>query len=112
MTLTTTRRLAHWACWAAAAAAVLFTGLQSVSAQTVKLGEGAYHLTPRAGDKPIPRAPFRTEAMLKRARREVQPERGRGRGEGDCMAGAASGLAHSRVPETRDDATGGRVVAH
>ncbi|MFN4116297.1 MAG: glycosyl hydrolase, partial [Inhella sp.] len=36
-------------------------------AQTVKLGAGAYHLTPRAGDKPLPSAPFRTEAMLKRA---------------------------------------------
>ena len=31
------------------------------------LGEGAYHLAPRAGDKAIPRAPFRTDAMLRRA---------------------------------------------
>ncbi|MEY3295063.1 MAG: hypothetical protein RLZZ451_1111, partial [Pseudomonadota bacterium] len=36
-------------------------------AQPVKLGEGAYLLTPRPGDKAVPRAPFRTEAMLKRA---------------------------------------------
>lgn len=37
------------------------------AAQPVKLGEGTYFLSPKSGDKPVPRAPFRTEAMLKRA---------------------------------------------
>ncbi len=36
-------------------------------AQPVKLGEGTYFLAPKAGDKAVPSAPFRTEAMLKRA---------------------------------------------
>lgn len=39
----------------------------AASAQPVKLGAGAYHLTPRAGDKAVTPAPYRTEAMQKRA---------------------------------------------
>ena len=54
---------------AALLAAALAGGalLAPAMAQTVKLGAGAYHLTPKAGDKPVPQAPFRTEAMLQRA---------------------------------------------
>lgn len=37
------------------------------SAQPVKLGASTYHLSPKAGDKPPPAAPYRTEAMLKLA---------------------------------------------
>lgn len=64
MTPTNTRRLA------------LFTGLAVLAllgvalpaaAQPVKLGAGAYYLSPKDGDKAVPSAPFRTEAMLKRA---------------------------------------------
>jgi endoglucanase Acf2 len=36
-------------------------------AETVTLGAGKYYLAPKSGDKPVPEAPFRTEAMLKRA---------------------------------------------
>jgi len=67
MTSTHTRRLPMWAGWAAALASAMLACVQPVHAQTVKLGEGAYHLAPRAGDKAIPRAPFRTDAMLRRA---------------------------------------------
>jgi endoglucanase Acf2 len=38
-----------------------------VFAQSVKLGDGAYFLAPKGSDKAVPRAPFRTESMLKRA---------------------------------------------
>jgi endoglucanase Acf2 len=52
-------------------AALLFCGLllalQPVAAQLVKAGEGAYFLGPKPGDKGLPAAPMRTEAMLKRA---------------------------------------------
>ena len=41
--------------------------VQPAQAQAVKLGAGSYLLSPRAGDKTVPPAPFRTEAMLKRA---------------------------------------------
>jgi hypothetical protein len=41
--------------------------LRGVAAQPVKAGEGAYHLGPKAGDKGLPAAPLRTEAMLKQA---------------------------------------------
>lgn len=70
MTPNSTGRWALWwqgAGWAAAAAAAVLALVQPAAAQTVKLGEGAYHLAPRPGDKPIPRAPFRTDAMLQRA---------------------------------------------
>jgi endoglucanase Acf2 len=66
MTPTFTRRPALWAAWAAAALAVLGCALP-VAAQPVKLGEGTYFLAPKSGDKAVPRAPFRTEAMLQRA---------------------------------------------
>jgi len=66
MTPTFTRRPALWAAWAAAALAVLACALP-VAAQPVKLGEGTYFLAPKSGDKAVPRAPFRTEAMLQRA---------------------------------------------
>lgn len=39
----------------------------SASAQPVKLGASTYHSAPKAGDKPPPQAPHRTEAMLKLA---------------------------------------------
>jgi len=42
------------------------------TAQSVKLGAGTYFLSPKAGDKPIPPAPFRTDAMLKRAAQTSQ----------------------------------------
>ncbi|MFM7505073.1 MAG: hypothetical protein ACKO3M_00635 [Rubrivivax sp.] len=58
--------------WARAVAAAglalaLLAAAAPVAAQSVKLGEGAYLLAPRPGDKAVPRAPFRTEAMLQRA---------------------------------------------
>lgn len=37
------------------------------AAQPVRLGAGTYLLSPKAGDKAVPPAPFRTEAMLQRA---------------------------------------------
>lgn len=58
MTSRTTRLLALLA--------VLVMALPA-AAQAVKLGAGTYFLAPKSGDKPIPRAPFRTEAMLQRA---------------------------------------------
>jgi hypothetical protein len=54
-------RLAIWS-----ALGLLLT-LRGVAAQPVKAGEGAYHLGPKAGDKGLPAAPLRTEAMLKQA---------------------------------------------
>jgi len=45
----------------------LLLALRGVAAQPVKAGEGAYHLGPKAGDKGLPAAPLRTEAMLKQA---------------------------------------------
>ena len=36
-------------------------------AQPVKLGAGTYFLSPQSGDPAMPRAPWRTEAMLKQA---------------------------------------------
>lgn len=36
-------------------------------AETATLGAGKYYLSPKSGDKALPEAPFRTEAMLKRA---------------------------------------------
>jgi endoglucanase Acf2 len=50
------------------AATLAWLALMSpAAAQPVKLGAGTYFLAPKAGDKPLPSAPFRTEAMLKRA---------------------------------------------
>jgi endoglucanase Acf2 len=65
MTLTTVRRLARglWGVLAGLALALTVP----VAAQPVKLGAGAYHLSPQGADKSVPRAPYRTEAMLKRA---------------------------------------------
>lgn len=37
------------------------------AAQPVKAGEGAYHLGPKAGDKGLPAAPLRSEALLRQA---------------------------------------------
>ncbi|HRD96201.1 MAG TPA: hypothetical protein PLA97_07360, partial [Rubrivivax sp.] len=51
---------------AAAAVAMLAAALPA-AAQPVQLGAGTYFLSPKAGDKAVPSAPFRTEAMLKRA---------------------------------------------
>lgn len=51
---------------AIAAVALLAIGHPAV-AQPVKLGKGTYFLSPKSGDKPLPQAPLRTEAMLKRA---------------------------------------------
>jgi endoglucanase Acf2 len=59
--------------WARCATAATLAGLallalmSPAAAQPVKLGAGTYFLAPKAGDKPLPSAPFRTEAMLKRA---------------------------------------------
>ena len=39
----------------------------AAQAQPVKLGQAGYALAPKAGDKPMPAAPLRTEAMLKLA---------------------------------------------
>lgn len=64
MVASNTRRLAPWALLAALA---LLATVLPAAAQLVKLGAGAYHLAPKAGDKAVPPAPFRTEAMLKRA---------------------------------------------
>ena len=46
---------------------VLLLALRGVAAQPVKLGEGGYHLGPKSGDKGLPAAPLRTDAMLKQA---------------------------------------------
>ena len=43
------------------------SAVSTVLAQVEKLGAGAYHLSPKSGDKPPPQALFRTEAMLKLA---------------------------------------------
>ncbi len=64
MTATSTRGWRTWRPWLAAAILVMPV---LASAQWVKLGAGGYHLTPKGADKPVPQAPFRTEAMLKRA---------------------------------------------
>ena len=53
--------------WAGLAALALWAVAPRVGAQPVKLGAGTYFLAPKAGDKAVPPAPFRTEAMLKRA---------------------------------------------
>jgi endoglucanase Acf2 len=39
----------------------------AASAQPVQLGAATYFLSPKSGDKAVPAAPFRTEAMLQRA---------------------------------------------
>jgi endoglucanase Acf2 len=41
--------------------------LPAAQAQPVRAGDGTYFLTPKGRDKGLPQAPFRTEAMLKRA---------------------------------------------
>jgi len=61
MTSKNTAALARWA-----AVALLAIALPAW-AQPVKLGAGTYFLSPKAGDKAVPSAPFRTEAMLQRA---------------------------------------------
>ena len=40
------------------------SAVSSVWAQAEKLGAGAFHLSPKNGDKPPPIAPYRTQAML------------------------------------------------
>lgn len=49
------------------AAALVAGALASAVAQPVQMGAGAYHLSPKSGDKAPPVAPYRTEAMLKLA---------------------------------------------
>ena len=56
-----------WARCAIAATLAWLALMSPAAAQPVKLGAGTYFLAPKAGDKPLPSAPFRTEAMLKRA---------------------------------------------
>ena len=51
---------------ALAVLAALFIAVPAF-AQAVRAGEGSYHLGPKGRDKGLPAAPFRTEAMLKRA---------------------------------------------
>jgi endoglucanase Acf2 len=46
--------------------------LGSALAQPVKLGAGSYVLAPKGNDRPVPAAPFRTEAMLKTAAQSNQ----------------------------------------
>jgi endoglucanase Acf2 len=41
--------------------------LSGAQAQPVKAGAGTYFIGPKGGDKPLPAAPWRTEAMLKQA---------------------------------------------
>ena len=72
MTASNTRRwnpLPGSAPWkgVATAALALLALVQPAVAQPVQLGQGTYFLSPKPGDKSLPRAPFRTEAMLKRA---------------------------------------------
>ncbi len=52
---------------ACGAAGLVVAGGASAQADLLKLGAGAVSLKPRGADAPVPRAPFRTEAMLKRA---------------------------------------------
>lgn len=59
--------LARHATWMALAAAAAFAAVLPAAAQPVKLGAGTYFLSPKSGDKALMQAPFRTEAMLKRA---------------------------------------------
>ncbi len=73
MTPTNTCRRALWTVLKRRAASItlaalaLLTATVPAVAQPVKLGEGSYFLAPKSGDKAVPSAPFRTEAMLKRA---------------------------------------------
>ena len=56
--------------WCAALCAVAHFGtalLGTATAQPLQLGAGTVLLAPKGSDKPPPRAPFRTEAMLKQA---------------------------------------------
>jgi endoglucanase Acf2 len=46
---------------------VLVAGVSNAQPDTLKVGSGAVSLKPRGTDKAVPRAPHRTEAMLKRA---------------------------------------------
>ncbi len=65
-----TRRLgclAGNACAALALAGLLGAGPAAAQPDMLKLGAGAVSLKPRGNDAPVPRAPYRTEAMLKRA---------------------------------------------
>jgi endoglucanase Acf2 len=45
----------------------LLAGPAAAQGDLLRVGAGAVSLTPRGADAPVPRAPFRTEAMLKRA---------------------------------------------
>jgi endoglucanase Acf2 len=56
--------MSRWALWLCCG---LVLAAQSATAQPVKAGEGAYFLGPKPGDKGLPAAPLRTEAMLKQA---------------------------------------------
>lgn len=46
---------------------IALCAMHTSQAQPVKVGSGSYYALPKAGDKPPPLAPFRTEAMLKQA---------------------------------------------
>ncbi|KPF61535.1 hypothetical protein D621_00830 [beta proteobacterium AAP51] len=59
--------LNNWAGRALQAVLGAFCVVLAAQAQPVKLGAGTYFLQPKAGDKAVPQAPFRTEAMLQRA---------------------------------------------
>ena len=73
MTSNHTRLRAPWTVQAgravrtAMAAFALLAAALPAAAQPVQLGAGTYYLSPKSGDKAVPSAPFRTEAMLKRA---------------------------------------------
>ena len=45
----------------------LLLAMRALAAEPVKVGEGMYFLGPKAGDKGLPAAPLRTQAMLTRA---------------------------------------------
>lgn len=69
MTPTKTRLIGHLSGHLIARLGVLAALVLALPAlaQPVKLGAGTYFLSPKAGDKSVPPAPFRTEAMLQRA---------------------------------------------
>ena len=54
-------RVALWS------ALVLLLVARGAEAQPVRAGEGAYHLGPKSGDKGLPAAPLRTDALLRQA---------------------------------------------
>ena len=51
---------------------MVMAGAGSGLAQPVKLGAGTYLASPKTGDRAVPKAEFRTEAMLSRAAPSAQ----------------------------------------